>query len=146
MFVIGLIAGRSRWFETIGTGVGLRWFAIGVVAFLTMGLVPALLPAVPFMNIWGVVEAFVCVGMILGLTVLFRRFLSAGGALLSALDGNVYGVYLSHWFIVVAIQTAILGLALGATGKFLLVTVLATVASFALTAVVRMIPGVARVV
>ncbi len=146
LFVIGLVAGRGRWFEAIGSGLGARWFAGGVVAFLMMTVLPGLLPGVPFMNIWGFVEAFVCVGMILGLTVLFRRFCSTGGRVLAALEGNVYGVYLVHWFIVVAIQAAILGLAVSATGKFLIVTVLATLASFAATALLRMIPGVARVV
>jgi hypothetical protein len=144
--VIGLIAGRGRWFETIRTGVAARWFATGVVAFLMMGVVPALLPAVPFGNIWGFVEAFVCVGVILGLTALFRRFLSRGGPVLSALEGNVYGVYIVHWFIVIAIQTAILGLVVSATDKFLIVTALATLMSFAATALIRAIPGVARVV
>jgi glucan biosynthesis protein C len=146
LFVIGLIAGRGRWFETIRPGLGARWFAVGVVAFLMMAVLPGLLPGVPFMNIWGFVEAFVCVGMILGLTVLFRRFCSHGGPVLAALEGNVYGVYLVHWFIVVAIQAAILGLVATAGIKFLIVTVLGTIASFALTALVRMIPGVARVV
>ena len=131
LFVIGLIAGRGRWFETMRWGLGARWFAAGVVAFLAMAVVPSLLPAVPFGNIWGFIEAFVCVGMILGLTVLFRGVLSRGGPLLAALEGNVYGVYIVHWFIVIAIQTAILGLLMSATNKFLLVTVLATIASFA---------------
>ncbi len=146
LFVIGTIAGRGRWFEKIRWGVGARWFAVGVVAFLSMAMVPTLLPAVPFGNIWGFVEAFVCVGMILGLTVLFRALCSRGGRLLSALEGNVYGVYIVHWFIVIAIQVAILRLTVTATEKFLIVTVLATIASFALTAVIRAIPGVARVV
>ena len=146
MFAIGLIAGRGRWFETIRSGLGVRWFAVGVVAFLMMSILPALLPAVPFQNIWGFVEAFVCVGMILGLTVLFRRLCAHGGRVLSALEGNVYGVYIVHWFIVVAIQAAILALAATATEKFLIVTVLATIASFALTTALRAIPGVSRVV
>ena len=146
LFVIGTIAGRGRWFETIRSGLGARWFAVGVIAFLMMAVLPGLLPGVPFQNIWGFAEAFVCVGMILGLTVLFRRFLSQGGRVLSALEGNVYGVYIVHWFIVIAIQTAILGLTVTATDKFLIVTVLATLASFALSALVRTIPGVARVV
>ena len=41
LFVIGLVAGRGRWFEAIDCGFGARWFAVGVVAFLMMTVLPA---------------------------------------------------------------------------------------------------------
>lgn len=144
LFVIGLVAGRGRWFETVSAGLGVRWFAIGAMAFVLAAL--ALDRGLPLQVVWGFAEAFVCVGMILGLTVFFRRFLARGGAVLSALAGNVYGVYIFHWFIVVWMQAAILNLAATATQKFLLVTVLATVVSYAATALTRTIPGVSRIV
>jgi peptidoglycan/LPS O-acetylase OafA/YrhL len=148
MFVIGIVAGRGRWFETIGAGLGIRWFALAVVAVVLAGVAmdnQAALP-IPFQNVWGVFEAFICVGAILGLTVLFRRFCSQGGALLSFLEANVYGVYLIHWFLVIGIQMAILGVAWSASAKFVFVTVVGVALSFALSALLRTIPGVARVV
>jgi peptidoglycan/LPS O-acetylase OafA/YrhL len=147
LFVIGLIAGRGRWFETISPGLGGRWFGIGAFAFLVAGLAMAAgdsLP-LPFLKLWGFLEAFICVGMILGLTVLFRRFCARGGQLLAALEGNVYGVYLLHWFVVIAVQAAILGYAWSAGAKFGFVTLAALVASFALSALLRAIPAVRRV-
>ena len=69
------------------------------------------------MNIWGFVEAFVCVGMMLGLTVLFRRLCSTGGRVLGGARRQRLRGVSRHWFIVVAIQAAILGLAVSATGS-----------------------------
>jgi peptidoglycan/LPS O-acetylase OafA/YrhL len=148
LFVVGLIAGRGRWLETIRAGVGARWFALGAVAFVLAGLAmdhQGSLP-LPFQNVWGFLEAFICVGMILGLLVLFRRFCTSGGRLLETLEGNVYGVYLIHWFVVVAIQAAIIGLAWSASAKFAFVTIAALAASFILSALLRVIPTVRRVV
>jgi surface polysaccharide O-acyltransferase-like enzyme len=93
-----------------------------------------------------VAEAFICAGMILGLTVLFRRFANRPGAWADHLDGDVYGVYLIHWFVVIAFQAAIDGVALGPTAKFLIVTALALVASFVITDALRRVPAVRRVV
>jgi surface polysaccharide O-acyltransferase-like enzyme len=143
LFVIGIIAAHGRWLETVSVDLGARWFAIGAVAFGLAGL--AIGRGLPVQIVWGFAEAFVCVGMILGLTVLFRRLFVRGGPVLSALEGNVYGVYIFHWFIVVGIQTATLGLAATASEKFLLVTILAVAASFVVTALARRIPGVNRV-
>jgi surface polysaccharide O-acyltransferase-like enzyme len=143
LFVIGIIAARGRWLETVSADLGARWFVIGAVAFGLAAL--AIGRGWPVQIVWGFAEACVCVGMILGLTVLFRRLFVRGGPVLSALEGNVYGVYIFHWFIVVGIQTAILGLAATATEKFLLVTVTATMASYLATVLTRTIPGASRI-
>jgi peptidoglycan/LPS O-acetylase OafA/YrhL len=150
LFVIGIVAGYSGWFTSVKSGVGARWFVVGVIAFFIGGFAFAMeddLPAwLPFQMVWGFTEAFVCVGMILGLTVFFRRFCAQPGRWLERLDGNVYGVYLIHWFLVIIIQAAVLNLALPATVKFLTVTAVGLVASFAITALARQIPAVRRVV
>jgi hypothetical protein len=150
LFVIGIIGGYSGWFTSVSAGLGVRWFAIGVVAFLigvvAFGMQDDLPAWLPFHLIWGFAEAFVCVGMILGLTVFFRRYCGRPGRWLERLDGNVYGVYLIHWLIVIVIQVAILNLALPVTIKFLIVTGLGLVASFAITGLVRLVPAVRRVV
>lgn len=150
LFVVGVIAGRGDWFNRVSSGLGMRWFAFAVVAFVVAGVARGAEDDLPgwlsFWTIWGIAEAFICVGMILGLTVLFRRFANRPGAWADRLDGDVYGVYLVHWFVVIAFQAAIDGVALGPTAKFFIVTALALVASFAITDVLRRIPAVRRVV
>jgi surface polysaccharide O-acyltransferase-like enzyme len=150
LFVIGIAAGYGGWFNSVKSGLGVRWFAIGAVAFLiavvAFGMQDDLPAWLPFHLVWGFAEAFVCVGMILGLSVFFRRYCERPGRWLERLDGNVYGVYLIHWLIVIVIQVTILNLALPATVKFLIVTGVGLAASFAITALVRLIPAVRRVV
>jgi len=150
MFVIGIIAGRGRWFSEIDPAIGKRWFGVGTAAFVAAVVLWALgerVPAVLDPQItWGFIEAFVCVGMILGLTVFFRRYCAESSRWLDWLDGNVYGVYLIHWFVVVALQIAILAMPMPALAKFVLVTAIGLVISFSIVAALRQIPLVRRVV
>jgi fucose 4-O-acetylase-like acetyltransferase len=146
LFVIGLMAGRGGWFRTISSAIGIRWFLIGVVAFVLAGSRRDIFPFLDPELSWGFLEAFVCVGMILGLTAFFRRYCDKPSRLLDRLDSNVYGVYLLHIFVVVALQMAILDVALSATAKFLIVTALGLPITFALSTALRSIPAVRRVV
>ncbi len=149
-FVIGLLAGRGEWFIRIPSAIGSRWFVVGAAAFVAgIGLffVRDRLPeGINFGVVWGFFEGFVCVGMILGLTVFFRRWLNQAEPLLAYLEGQVYGVYIVHFFVVVALQSALLSLPLAATLKFILVTLGALLICFNLVAAVRLIPIVRRVI
>jgi surface polysaccharide O-acyltransferase-like enzyme len=144
LFIIGIIAGRGRWFVALPSAIGVRWFAVGVAAFLIAGFADRL--PVDFGLVWGFLEAFICVGLILGLTVFFRRYFNRPGRWLDRLDGNVYGVYLIHFFVVWALQIAILGAQWSATAKFAIVTAAAVVISFSIVAALRQIPPVRRIV
>lgn len=150
LFLIGLVAGRGGWFKDLADAVGLRWFAVGIAAFAVAVYFiarPGQLPASVDRGVaWGILEAFVCVGMILGLTVIFRRFLSRPGAMLKRLEGNVYGVYIIHVFVVVALQETLLGLDLSALAKFAIVTLIALPLCFTLVAALRQIRAIRRVV
>lgn len=144
LFVIGIVAGRGQWFTRLPSAVGVRWFVIGVVAFLIAGFADFI--PVDFWLVWGFLEAFVCVGLILGLTVLFRRYGDRPGRWLDRLDGSVYGVYLVHFFVVWALQAAILNAPLSATAKFAIVTAAALVISFSLVAALRQVPVIRRII
>ena len=102
LFVIGLLAGRGEWFIRIPSAIGSRWFVVGAAAFVAgIGLffVRDRLPeGINFGVVWGFFEGFVCVGMILGLTVFFRRWLNQAEPLLAYLEGQVYWVYIVHFF------------------------------------------------
>jgi hypothetical protein len=84
--------------------------------------------------------------MILGLTVIFRRFLSRPGPMLARLEGNVYGVYIVHVFVVVALQAALLEAELSALRKFAIVTLIALPLCFAIVAALRQIRAVRQIV
>ncbi|WP_343116420.1 acyltransferase [Ostreiculturibacter nitratireducens] len=150
LFVIGIVAARVRWFTELPGRTASAVFLIGLAALFLAGLFDyGVLPLPGFLDmnlIWGFFEAFVCVGMILGLLALFRRFLDRPGPWLTRLEGNVYGAYLIHVFIVVALQISIVDLALTALAKFAIVSAAAIVISFALTAALRRIPPVRAVI
>ena len=82
-------------------------------------------------------EAFVCVGLCVGLLVLFREFVSSPPRLLQMMALNAYGVYIIHVFVVIPLQFAVIGLAAAPLVKFALVVLLAVSISFALAALLR---------
>jgi fucose 4-O-acetylase-like acetyltransferase len=140
LFVIGIVAGRGNWFEAVTPGMGWRWLAVGFAAFAASRIVGGGDP------VWGIFEAFVCVGLIVGLLYLFRRFADRPGRWLDRLDQNVYGVYIIHIFVVVGLQLAILDFDWPATVKFLAVTAVGLPLCFAISAALRAIPIVRAVV
>ncbi|MBT8408001.1 MAG: acyltransferase family protein, partial [Alphaproteobacteria bacterium] len=97
LFVIGILAGRGRWFTEIPRRTCYTWFWIGAVLYAAAIPLVAIeddLPAwLPIMRIWAVMEGFVCIAMIMGITGLFRSRLSAPGPWLGRLGPQVYGVY-----------------------------------------------------
>ncbi len=159
LFVIGVIAGRGQWLENLPSSLGPKWLAIGLAAFVVAlathpaaylfpeGILPDWMSPGPFWGIfWGLLEALICVGLIVGLSVFFRERFSTPNKWMERLDQNVYGVYIIHVFIVVGLQQAILNIALPALVKFALVTIVALFVTFVNSALIRLIPGVKRVI
>ncbi|MBT8460212.1 MAG: hypothetical protein KJN60_11125 [Boseongicola sp.] len=79
--------------------------------------------------------------MILGLLVLFRKYLAVRGPWLGRLEGNIYGVYLIHLFVVIAVQMVLLDIGLPALAKFAVVVIGTLVISFPAIALLRRLPG-----
>jgi hypothetical protein len=159
LFIIGIIAGRGQWLENIPSSLGPKWLAIGLTAFAIAlvthpkaNLIPdGLLPdGMSLGALWGILygllEAFICVGLIVGFSVFSRERFSTPNRWLERLDQNVFGVYIIHVFIVVGLQVAILNIALPALVKFAVVTAMALTISFVSAALIRLIPGVKRVI
>jgi hypothetical protein len=111
LFAIGLFAGPRRWLETMPTRRGLVWFAIGaglaVAAYFLVGT--GIISGAPSRT-WRVCtyEAFLCVGLCVGLPVLFRELALGIGRLWQVLAGNVYAVYVFHFPIVLLLQWALI--------------------------------------
>lgn len=160
LFVLGTLARRNDWLLRLPYRFGMRWFIAALVLgpLMWIGVVVGggALRGVPmeFFNggwhwqsaanaIW---ESFFCVGVCLGLTVLFREKLDRQGRLASFLSANAFSVYVFHTPMLIAVTMALHPLAAPALVKFLLATALA----FALTVlaseyVLRRIPLLRRV-
>jgi hypothetical protein len=136
LFVVGVLAWPGRWIETMPTRRGLIWLAIGVglavAAYLTVGL--GVLGGLESRD-WRVCawESFLCVGLCVGLPVLFRELKLGKGRAWRALAANAYAVYVFHFPIVLLLLLALLD-APGPKWARLFVTAAgAIVASFAFT-------------
>jgi peptidoglycan/LPS O-acetylase OafA/YrhL len=146
-FVIGIVAYRRNWFSSMPASTGMKWLLVGFAsAAICYGLYftghgyfnggGLTLGAFVF-DLW---EVFLCCGMCFGLTVLFRERLNRQGRFAKDLAASTYAVYLLHVPVLVAVQYAVGHEAWGPLVKFLLVTLIAVPATFALGSGLRRLP------
>lgn len=150
LFVIGIVAGRARWFSKLKTRVAMPWFLAGLAIFIALAIpaTPRLAqPDTTMMRIsWAFLEPVVGIGTMLGLLVICRRYLADHGPVLRSVEGNIYGVYLIHLFVVIGLQVALVGFDWPPLQKFLVVLVGTLAISLPLIALMRMIPIVRKVI
>jgi hypothetical protein len=145
LFVVGLIAARSGWMTRLPTRIGMLWLTVGLVLaalryawFLVTG-------GGPNSVLWSTWESFLCVGLCVGLPVLFREREHLFDRL-KPLSPAAYGAYVIHVVpVLVGLQFALVNVDLDPFIKFALVTLLGVPLSFALAAGLRRLPGVRAV-
>jgi hypothetical protein len=145
LFAIGLIAARGQWMTRLPTRTGMIWLAVGLVLaalryawFLVLGDGPGSV-------LWSTWESFLCVGLCVGLPVLFRERSEVFGRL-QKLAPNAYGAYVIHVLpVIVGLQFALANVNIDPFSKFALVTLIGVPLSFALAAGLRRLPGVRAV-
>ena len=145
MFVLGILAYRFQWLDKMGNSTGFMTLLIG------MGLAIGnyLRDGGPWNDfVWqwfGIYESLMCVFICFGLIWLFRQCVSATSRLWQWSAAQSYGAYVFHLILMIILQNAVDGIWMGAFGKFLFIGVVTTILSFLLTWIVKMIPGVKRV-
>lgn len=135
LFMLGTICKKQNWLENLQARNGILFFTIAAIVYLLNFYLPDTLRSFWFTN--ALVESFLCIGISLGLLVLFKKFFNGQTRLSQILSENAYGVYLVHIFIVIAFQLLILPWQLPATIKFLLVTLASIAASYLFTFLLR---------
>jgi len=153
MFGAGVAASRGRWLEQFPVRFASRW------CFVALGSSMLLLAALLIMryvlhsnvdyeggfsvasgirSLW---EAFVCIGMSLGLIALYRQFFDRQGRAAKFLSENAFAVYLFHPPVLIALAVAFRSLGAPPLVKAGILTVAAAIATYAASAVVlRKIP------
>jgi peptidoglycan/LPS O-acetylase OafA/YrhL len=112
LFVIGVYAGPRRWIETMPTRRGLLWLAIGGGLAILAYILAAASPTPggdPNSIVASFEEAFMCVGLVVGITVAFRELGLGAGRLWRLLARNVYAIYVCHYPIVILVQWLLVG-------------------------------------
>lgn len=151
LFIFGIMAYRHNWLRRMPTSRGLTWLGIGCSAGLLRyvyslahaSLALPTLTATGGLNwrafVWSCWEATICIGLCIGLLILFRERLNVQGKLLRVLSDNAYAVYLIHLLIILYIQFVIADIPIGPLAKFGLVLFIGVPLCFGLSALLRRI-------
>ncbi len=119
------------------------WLPAGLISFAVMIVLiadgpPQLIDVVAF--------TVTCATLVFGLTAVFLRFATRSVGVLNSLAASAYGIYIFHYVFVTWVQYWLLGADLSAIVKAILVFIGTLIISWGLTAALRRIPLVARVI
>lgn len=139
----GVLAYRNGWLTSFPSGRGIRWFwtGIGLSLVHVVGRMAGWWPMVPgwLEILW---ECLFAVAISVGLLTLFRSRLNFQGKLGQALSANAFAASLFHLPIIVALQYAMWSVPWGGLAKFLAVGLGGVPLTFAVSHLIRSIPGV----
>jgi peptidoglycan/LPS O-acetylase OafA/YrhL len=152
MFVLGIMAYRGDWLRRMSTTTAMVWLGVGLAS--SVGLSAFVLLAGERKNdvidtggfnfqsaVYSGWEALICVGLSVGLVVLFRQAFERSRPVLAAMAAASYAAYIVHWLIVIGLQSAIADVRLPALVKFGIVTAGAVVLAFGIGHLSRRVPG-----
>lgn len=151
MYIMGLIAYHGHWFERLTSAQGIFWLVHTMILIILCPVILFLGGAAEdyevfmggaswqslFYSVW---EQFICVGMVAGLSVLFRWALNHQGTLMKALSASAYTVYIIHPAVIVFLALALKGISIYPLLKFALVAPLAVGLCFILATGIRKLP------
>lgn len=158
LFFLGCAAPRYRWLERIERSQAMRW------AWVTLATVPILFIAAAFSGalegkpvnfsgglglpaiVYAFWEPFVAWGIIAWLLVLFRDRFNAPRKVWQRWGEQAYGAFIVHAPILVALSIALAGWAAPPLLKFVVVGASAIAVSFAVAALLRLLPFARRVI
>lgn len=145
MFVLGVLAYRGQWLTEIKNRTGAISLLIG--SSLAIGdYVRNDGEWNNFVYQWfGIYESLLCVFFSVGLLWLFREFVNGTNAFQNWCSQQAYGAYIVHLFVLLAVQNMTDSLVLPGIVKFLIIGSVASIISFVITYLLRLIPGVKKV-
>jgi glucans biosynthesis protein C len=156
LFIVGLVAYRRNWLLGLPDVQGKLWLGIAIaliLLFVPMALIGgAMENDLPFkggLN-WQAMayaqwEAFLCMGMSIGLIYLFRRYLNRQVRLARFLVPNAYIAYIIHAQVITATALALRNVDLYPLLKFGVAVLIAVPLSFVIGNLIRKLPYTDRV-
>jgi fucose 4-O-acetylase-like acetyltransferase len=158
LFLIGIRASRRNWLLRIPYSFGVRWLTLALTVGVLVWL--AFVGAIAqthsesqisggftwqsaVMSFW---ESFFCVGICLGLLVIFREKFNHQNSAAKWLSDNAFSVYLFHTPLLIAVTLSLRGFDAPKLVKFLVATLLGVTITFlASNFIFRRIPILKRV-
>ena len=158
LFSVGILARRRGWLLRLSYELGIRWFRLALLPGSLMWLAAVVAIAATHTErsalggftwqsaavcFW---ESFFCVGVCLGLIVVFREKFNRQGGFARWMTDNCFAVYLFHAPVLIAVTLGMHGLVAPKLLKFLLATVLGVLTTYVASHFVfRRIPLLQRV-
>lgn len=146
MFALGILAYRFCWLDKMTNTTGVVSLVIG--GLLAIGnYVRQDGEWNDFVWQWfGIYESLMCIFISFGLLWMFRKKVNMSNKALSWLSAQSYGAYVVHLPLMILIQYLFDEVWMGAFGKFMFIGVVTIILSFTLTWLLRLIPGVKRII
>ena len=156
-YVLGIIAGRKNWMERLSFRQAKLWgtVALVVIPLIVLAWVSLIRDPSLFQQFVGgfywrafalaLWEAVVCTGLCYFLLVYFRKQINWSNSFFTEMAANSYAVYFIHPLIVVGLTMLFEKAGLSPFVTFLLVAMFGVTLCFALAHLIRLIPGVKRV-
>lgn len=145
MFVLGVLAYCGQWLTKMKNSTGAVSLLIG--SALAIGdYVRNDGDWNNFVYQWfGIYESLLCVFFSFGLLWLFREFVNGTNAFQNWCSQQAYGAYIVHLFVLLAVQNATDSIMLPGIVKFFIIGIVASIISFVITYLLRLIPGVKKI-
>ncbi|MCP3682859.1 MAG: acyltransferase family protein [bacterium] len=156
-FFIGIIAYNNGWFEHLGN-VRL-WKIVAIVSIITLPIIFTIGMMLSggdinvfmggfgwqslLLSFW---ETIAGISIIISLLSIFKKRFDTQGRLARWASPNYYGAYIFHAIVIVSLMVPLLGVAIPSSLKALIVAILAVPLCFIVTALVRKLPFVNKVI
>lgn len=144
LFLLGALFNHKQWLQQLTLKNGMLFLLLAIAAFIASKQLPASIA-----NYW-IMEAFIesllCVGLSMFIISFFRHYMNWMNRFTSWLSDNAYGIYLFHLFVVIALQSLILNWQVNASIKFIAVSIGSVVISLIISALLRKIRFIRRII
>ena len=152
LFIAGIVAYRHNWFMQISKARGRLWLGVAIISVVLLpilwvgagvfeGDIAPLLGGIHWQSlVFSVWQQFLCMGMVIGLLVLFRERLNHQGKLARAMAASAYTVYIIHAPVLVFLSLTFQSVSALTLVKFTLIAPIAVVLCFSLAGLVRKLP------
>lgn len=144
LFFLGAYLQGKNSLEKWNDQTGLVFFTLAILLFLLRNSLSAI--PIPRWLEEPLMESIFCVGLSIGLLVIFRRLLAKTNTYTRLLSENAYGIYLFHLLIVILFQKTVESIAWPAEGKWIFVFTASLLCSLVLSHLLRKIAVVRKII
>jgi hypothetical protein len=157
-FIVGILACRGDWFSNLSKSQVSFWKRVAIINFLVLpivivlatggdGSIDVFLGGFTWESLinstW---ESISFTSIVISILHVFQRRFNEQGSTLRWMTPNVFGAYIFHQIVVVAVMIPLLGVVWPSVLKFVVVSVISVPLSFLVSYLIRKIPYITRII